>query len=131
MLVARFAPDTRSAIRHTAAVIAGVVALVYVLIGLQVVSVINVPGDQPPFALPAALAFGLLAVLLALTDHRAVWIVAAAIVAVVIAMYFGVAPRRVPQFEGWGILLRVLQVPLVALLAWLGFTSRDRHVRAS
>lgn len=123
MLVARFAPDTRTAIRHTAAVIAGVVAFFYLLIGLQVVTVIDVPGDQPVFGLPAAAVFGALAVLLAVSDRRVVWILSAIFVTLVVVMYFGVAERRVPQFETWGILLRVLQLPLVALLAWLGLTS--------
>jgi hypothetical protein len=127
MLVARFAPDTRTAIRHTAAVIAGAVALIYLLIGLQVVTVIDVPSDQPAFALPAAAVFGALSVLLAISDHRVVWIASAIFVALVVVMYFGVAAQRVPQFETWGILLRVLQLPLVALLAWLGLTSPQRH----
>jgi hypothetical protein len=122
-MLARFAPDTRAAIRHTAAVIAGVVAFIYLLIGLQVVTVIDVPSDQPAFALPAAIVFGALAVLLAISDRRAVWIAAAIFVALVMAMYFGVAAQRVPQFETWGVLLRVLQLPLVALLGWLGLTS--------
>ena len=127
MLVARFAPDTRAAIRHTAAVIAGVVALIYLLIGLQVVTVIDVPSDQPAFALPAAVVFGALAVLLAISDRRVVWIASAIFVALVVAMYFGVAAQRVPQFETWGILLRVLQLPLVLLLGWLGLTSPHGH----
>lgn len=131
MLVARFAPDTRTAIRHTAAVIAGAVALIYLLIGLQVVTVIDVPSDQPAFALPAAAVFGALSVLLAISDHRVVWIASAIFVALVVVMYFGVAAQRVPQFETWGILLRVLQLPLVALLVWLGLTSPQRHAALS
>ena len=31
MLAARFAPDTRTAVRHTAALLAGAVALIYLL----------------------------------------------------------------------------------------------------
>jgi predicted permease len=123
MLAAQFAPDTRTAVRHTAAVLAGVVAFLYVLIGLQVVTVIDVPSDQPAFALPAAVAFGVVAALLAFTDRRIVWVVAAVFVGFVIAMYFGVAERRSPQFETWGILLRVVQVPLLCLLGYLAATT--------
>ena len=55
------------------------------------------------------------------------WIASAIFVALVVAMYFGVAAQRVSQFETWGILLRVLQLPLVLLLGWLGLTSPHGH----
>ncbi|HEU5204125.1 MAG TPA: hypothetical protein VFU17_07505 [Candidatus Limnocylindrales bacterium] len=124
MLAARFAPDTRTAVRHTAALLAGAVALIYLLIGLQVMTVIDNPGDQAAFALPAAVVFGGLAGLLAVTDRRVVWGAAAVFVGLVILMYFGVAPRRSPQYETWGIALRLLQVPLVAMLGYLAVRPR-------
>ena len=127
MLAAQFAPDTRTAIRHTAVALAGIVTLLYVLIGLQVVTVIDVPSDQPAFALPAAVAFGILTALLAFTDRRIVWVAAAVFVGFVIAMYFGVAERRSPQFETWGILLRVVQLPLLCLLGYLAATTPQPH----
>ena len=124
MLAARFAPDTRTTVRHTAALLAGVVALIYLLIGLQVMTVIDNPADQAAFALPAAVVFGGLAGLLAVADRRVVWAAAAVFVGLVILMYFGVAPRRSPAYETWGILLRLLQVPLVALLGYLAVLPR-------
>jgi hypothetical protein len=124
MLAARFAPDTRAAVRHTAALLAGFVALIYLLIGMQVMTVIDNPADQAAFALPAAVVFGGLACLLAVTDRRAVWAAAAVFVGLVILMYFGVAPRRSPQYETWGIVLRLLQLPLVALLGYLAVRPR-------
>lgn len=124
MLAARFAPDTRTTVRHTAALLAGVVALIYLLIGLQVMTVIDNPADQAAFALPAAVVFGGLAGLLAVADRRVVWAAAAVFVGLVILMYFGVAPRRSPAYETWGILLRLLQVPLVALLGYLAVRPR-------
>jgi hypothetical protein len=102
---------------------------IYVAIGLGLV----VPGtasdmgaaDMLGFGLGAASMFLLGAALLLLTDRRWLWAAGALLQVAVIAMYIGVAPTRTPSFELWGLLLRVLQVPLLLTLVWLAATPLD------
>lgn len=122
------ARERRATVRRVAAALAGVTALIYLLIGLQVVTVISVPADQPSFGLPAAAAFGILAVLLLLVDWRPLWALAALFVAMVVVMYVAVSPIRVPPFEAWGVLLRFVQLPLAAVLGWLAATRHEPSI---
>ena len=78
------------------------------------------------FGLPAALAFAVGAALLVLTDRRVLWVIGAVLQVLVISMYFAVAPTRVPSFEIWGIVVRVAQVTLLAVLAYLAVTRPGR-----
>jgi hypothetical protein len=122
--------DVRRTIRYVAAALAAATTLLYLLIGFQIVSVIQNPADQPAFALPAAVAFGLLAVLLLVADRRILWVAVGIVVGLIIAMYFGVAPQREPAFEIWGLLIRVAQVGLVLALGYLAIRpGRPMHMR--
>ena len=116
----------RRLVRYVAAGLAAAVATVYMLIGLSVISVVQVaPGDEASmlaFGLPAAVAFGLGAVLLLATDRRWLWMLGGVLQVLVITMYFVVAPTRVPSFEIWGILIRVAQVTLLIGLIYLAVT---------
>ncbi len=113
----------RRAIRYTAALLAAGAALVYVLIGFEVIRVVDTnPPDMPSmlgFGLASGGAFLLGAVLLLLFDRRVLWILGGLFQVMAIAMYFAVAPQRDPSFEPWGIGLKVIQAVLLVALAWL------------
>jgi hypothetical protein len=119
---------SRQTIRYVAAALAGLISLLYLLIGLQVVSVIDQTEDQAGFAIPAAIAFALGAALLLAMDRRIVWIAGALLQIGMIVMYFVVAPDRSPNFELWGVLIRILQVPLLAALLYLGLAASPKRV---
>lgn len=112
--------DTRTAerVRLVAVVLVAVIALIYLLIGLQVVTVIDEPSEQTAFGLIAAGAFAAGGVILARSKSRIVSALGAVMVAFVVFTYFSLAPERSPQFEIWGIALRVLQVMLFAGLTY-------------
>ncbi len=48
--------------------------------------------------------------------------------ALIIFMYFTLAAERIPEFEVWGILLRVVQIPLLGAITYLAIRPR-RHAR--
>jgi hypothetical protein len=83
------------------------------------VTVIEPSDDQPVFGLIAAAAFIGFAVLLMAVRRRIVWIALAAVQVFIAFTYFDLAAERVPDFEPWGIAVRVLQIPLVVALAYL------------
>jgi hypothetical protein len=118
--------ERRRSVRYMAAGIAAAVAIVYTLIGVSAISVVDVaPGDEASmlaFGLPAAAAFAIGAALLMLTDRRLLWVLGAVLQVLVISMYFAVAPTRVPNFEMWGILIRIAQVTLLTALVYLAVT---------
>ncbi len=122
----------RRLVRYIAAGVAAAVAIVYTLIGPSVISVVEVaPGDEAwmlAFGLPAAVAFAIGASLLVLTDRRLLWVLGAVLQLLVISMYFAVAPTRVPNFEIWGILIRIAQVTLLAALVYLA-SARPRRTQ--
>jgi hypothetical protein len=97
---------------------AGVVALVavlYLLIGFGVITVVQ---DQAEVgAAPVVVAgvlFAALAVLLLMTASRRVLIAGAVLQLVVLVMYLVVSAGRVPAFEIWGLGIKALQVGLLA-----------------
>lgn len=116
----------RQRLRSIAAALAGGVAVLYVLIAANLVTVVDGPAeqvarDQLSFAGPAAAMYALGALLLWRFDRRWLWVLGAVLQVMVVAMYFTVAPERDPAFEVWGLSIRVLQigllVPLVLLAA--------------
>jgi phosphatidylserine synthase len=117
----------RRPIRRLAAGLCVAVSGMYLLIGTQVVTVIDEPGDQPGFAIPAAIVFAIGAVLLITLDRLAVWAVGAALQVPFIAMYLAVAAERTPTFEAWGISIRVLQVAILAALLRLVASGVTKH----
>lgn len=123
----------RRTIRYAAAAASALTALVYLLIGLGVLRVVETAADAPPmldFGLAAGGAFALGAVLLASTDRRILWVVGALLQVGVIVTYVNVASQRTPPFEAWGITIKVLQVLILAALAYLAVTPAEREDRA-
>jgi len=120
----------RLTIRHVAAFLAAATATIYLLIGLSIVHVVEIPAGEDPnvqlyFGLPAALAYAFGAGLLLVTDRRWLWVLGAVLQVMVIAMYLAVSTTREPAFEGWGITLRVLQALLLGALLYLAVTPRE------
>jgi hypothetical protein len=113
----------RRAIRYLAALLSAGAALVYLLIGFDGIKIVDeapaTGGDLLPFGLLSGAAFGLGAILLVVSDRRVLWILGGLFQVFVIGMYFVVAPQREPAFEPWGIGLKVVQVVLLAALAYL------------
>ena len=121
---------TRPMIRHVAAALAAAIATIYFLIGFGALSVVNAkPGDPSllPFGLFAGSGFLVGAVLLVTADRRILWALGAVLQVLVAIMYVAIAPQRDPQFEVWGITLRVIQVPLFAALLYLATHSAEPH----
>jgi hypothetical protein len=117
------APSHHTLIRYLAAAIAGAAAIVYVLIAINIITVMEDQADEAP--VPPLVAAGLLAavsVLLCLTGRRGVLIGGAAVQVFLIVLYFLIAGEREPAFEAWGIGLKVAQTAVLALLAWLLLT---------
>ncbi len=125
---------TRRTIRYGAAAIAIVMAAIYLLIGFEVLRVVN---EQPAgtdlfgFGAGAAALFGIGAILLVGLDRRPLWVVGAILQVLVAALYIAVAPSRQPSFEIWGITLRILQVPLFAALVYLALRHPEGDTLAS
>jgi hypothetical protein len=121
---------SRRAVRYLAAAAAAAMALIYFLIGLEVLQVVTAPPEGMSlfwFGIPAGSAFLLGAVLLVAFDRRILWILGALLQVMVAIGYLAVAPERTPAFEVWGITLRVIQVPLFAGLAYLALRSPRRQ----
>jgi hypothetical protein len=110
-------------LRHLAAATAGLTALLYVLIGLEVLPV----GRPSDGSAPDLLAFGLIvggmfavaAVLLFLVSRRVVWLVVGALQLLVIVGYFALAEVRDPPFAPWGLVVKALQVVILGVVAYL------------
>jgi hypothetical protein len=63
--------------------------------------------------------------LLLFKPRRPVWIIGSAFMVLAIVAYFAVSPRREPQFEIWGMSLKIAQVVILAAL--LGLLVHDRE----
>lgn len=101
-------------------------SLLYLMIGFRLVEVIeDDPSGQTAFGLVAGAAFAIGALIIARFDRKTLWVLGSVGLALVIWMYFAIAPDRVPEYEMWGILLRILQVPLLATLAYLAMTPAN------
>jgi hypothetical protein len=120
-------PVDRSAPVRAAVVDSLLIALVYLMIGTKLVTVIDPPDDQPAFGLAAAGFFVGFAVVLWLVRRPFVWVAGIVIQLFIVYVYLDLASERVPSFEGWGIALRVLQVPLIAILAFLAIGALRRR----
>ena len=121
----------RRTVRLTAAVASAAMASIYFLIGL---GVLNIGGsksgetvDLTVFGFSAGAAFLILAGLLAFTDRRWIWVLAAIFQAFVYLVYFGAAAGREPPFEMWGITLRVIQVVVFGGLIYLSWNAPEQR----
>jgi cytochrome c biogenesis protein CcdA len=120
----------RRRLRWVAAALCAAVASVYYMIGAGVITVAEATEDQVDlvvFGVGAGTIFALGAVLLLITDHRALWAAGAVLQVGIVAMYLNVASQRTPTFEAWGISLRLAQLVILGLLAYLAI--RPRHGR--
>ncbi len=106
--------------------LSAIIALIYLLIGLRVLEVVDVPADQTSCGLIAAGAFALGALAFASANSRFVFGLGAAVVAFVIIAYFAIAPERSPEYETWGIMLKVLQAMLLVGLGYLAIRPAGR-----
>ena len=117
-------PSYLRVIRLVTAGLAAASAIVYLLIGFEVLQVVEMRPDDPSllwFGLPAAVAFAFGTIVMLRSQNLTLWALGAVFQVFTISMYFGLAKERTPQYEPWGILLRVTQllilVALVILLA--------------
>lgn len=108
----------RRTIRYIAVGLAGLTAVVYLLIGLRVLTVLETPSDQI-FGFFACAGYGLGVFLLLRYDRRAVVILGALFQVFVIYQYFDLAAQRAPAFELWGLLLRIPQAMILIALVYL------------
>jgi hypothetical protein len=116
--------DAREVIVWVAVGLSGLTALLYLLIGVSAVSLGEITAtEQRAFGLPATAVFVGGAVIASIWDERWLWIVGAAGLAMIISMYFSLASQRNPRYEVWGILIRVVQVPLLGALIYLAATG--------
>lgn len=121
----------RQRVRSLGALASGTMAVIYYLIGLGVLGIGGSTSgesvDLAMFGFSAGTAFLVQALLLLRTDRRWVWVLSAIFQVWVAIVYVMVSGTREPPFELWGIVLRLLQVPLLvvtAYLAWKAPTTR-------
>ncbi len=129
-------PARLRALRGAIAALAAATAVVYLLIGLEILAVVDVGPDDPSllwFGIPASLAFLFGAFVMIVTERRLWWALGAAFQAFAIIAYFNVAPDRTPPFEFWGIALRVVQAIILAGLVALliRYPQPARHAAAA
>ncbi|HSJ35150.1 MAG TPA: hypothetical protein VLB85_08870, partial [Acidimicrobiia bacterium] len=98
--------DRRPVIRRAAAGVAVLIALIYFMIGFQLVSVLEDATDQTTFGLIAGGAFVIGTALILAFDRRLLWALGAAAQVMIIYTYFNLADQRVPDYEFWGVLIR-------------------------
>jgi hypothetical protein len=103
--------DRRRQVRYFAAAAAALTDRIYLLNGLQAVSVLENAEDQTVFGLIAGAAFLAGTLILLFFDNRVLWGLGALAQAFIIFTYFNLAPEREPSYEIWGIVIRVIQMP--------------------
>jgi hypothetical protein len=110
----------RRSVGIAAALLSAGCAVVYLMIGLEVVHAVAAPAATAPsmlaFGVLAALAFALGAVLLLAVDRRSLWVLGAVLQVIVLVMYLAVSSTRTAPFEMWGILLKIAQFGILVAL---------------
>lgn len=127
---------SRHSVRMIGAACAAVMAAIYYLIGLGLLDVGAATdgsdaGSMLTFGGLAGSAFLLGAILLALFDRRWIWWLGLIFQLFVYFAYVQVAGIRNPPFEVWGIALRVIELPLTIILAYLAITPTNAERRAA
>ena len=122
-------------LRVATAGLATAAAVVYLLIGFEVLQAVEVGPSDPSllwFGLPAAAAFMFGAVVILVSERMLLWVAGAFFQVFTIFAYVGVAEERTPAYEFWGITLRVVQglilVALVVLIARYPQTGRGARL---
>jgi hypothetical protein len=109
--------------RYFAAALAAVTAVGYFLIAAHVLPVVeNMDNGLTVFGLIAGCGFIFVAVMLLSVKRRIVGILGALLQVFTIVMYFVVGQGRTPQYEIWGLLLRIPQVLILCSLTYLSFS---------
>ena len=102
-------------------------AVIYILIGLGLLDIGGSTSgetvDLALFGFAAGAAYLVLALLLLFSDRRWLWMLATLLMLWVYVIYVSTSGGREPSFEVWGITLRVLQLPLLAVLIYLSWNS--------
>ena len=108
-------------------------AVLYFLIGLGVLhigrSIQGTEDDLLRFGLVSGTAYLVIAVLVYFARYRAVWILIAVVDLMVIATYFAVAAIRQPPYEIWGVLIKILQLLLLAAVVYLAVRGPKRQTK--
>jgi hypothetical protein len=111
------------AVRLGAAIASLLSAVLYYLIGFEVLYVGESTNGVDPgllaFGLSAGTTFVVCAVLLLVVERRLLWIVLATLNAVVIVAYFAMAGVRDPSFEWPGLAVKAAQLVTLGALALL------------
>lgn len=111
--------DERSrVIRYITATLSSITALIYFAIGFNILIVLQA-ADSQMFGLFAGVAYAFGALMLLTLRDRTLWIIGAILQVFVIYTYFSLAPQRIPEFEVWGLALRVMQGLILAGLLYL------------
>lgn len=127
-------PAYLRALRVVTAALATAAAVIYLLIGFEVLQVVDTGPSDPNllwFGISAAAAFLFGAVVILVSERMLLWAAGAVFQVFAIFAYVGVAEDRTPPYEFWGILLRVVQgLILLALVALIArYPQRDRFAR--
>jgi hypothetical protein len=126
-------PGYLRALRVVTAGLATAAAVVYLLIGFEVLQVVEVGPSDPSllwFGLPAAAAFLFGAVVILVSERMLLWALGAFFQVFAIFAYVGVAEDRTPSYEFWGIALRVIQtLILLALVVLISRYPQSARIR--
>lgn len=114
--------ETYRMVRYFAALVTALTAIMYFMIGFNVVTVVD-PGIGQAFGIYAGAAYVVGAVLLVSYERRLLWVLGAILQVFVIYTYFSLAPERTPAYEFWGILIRIAQVVILIALGYLAMQS--------
>jgi hypothetical protein len=118
-------------LRYTTAGVAGVIAVLYLLIGAEAITVVEdqAASDPAPVFIAGGL-FAVLAVLLLVTTARVTLVAGVLLQVVVLGMYVVVAGGRTPAYEAWGLGMKAAQFGLlIALLTMLVRRARSPQER--
>jgi len=104
--------------RYITGSLSTVTAIIYFLIGFNILVVIQ-SNESQLFGIFAGIAYAFGALVLLILRERSLWIAGAVFQIFVIYTYFSLAPQRLPEFEPWGIILRIMQVLIFVGLMYL------------
>lgn len=111
------------AMRRLGVAAATVAALLYLMIGIGVLSVgESTTGEDAGllgFGLVMAASFLGVAGLLLFVRQRAVLLAVAALQVIVLVGYVALSDMRDPPFDPWGVLIKVAQLVVLGVVAWL------------